>query len=196
MHAEVIKESDLFRAWWDDGLLDLFFGLGLLVIGIGWETPLGPLAVLHVPLWIALWGPLRRRLVEPRAGFVRFSQARRDRNARGLRIAWMLGLVVFALALSAALGLRGLETRAALARAVVGLPAMLLAIGACIAGALTGTRRFFVYGFALAAGASVAVLLRTGPALPIVVAGAGVTAWAIVQVTRFVRSGDAFEEQE
>ena len=67
-------EIALFRSYWDDGLLDLLCGFGLLLIGLGWALDQVALAAALPALLVPLWGPLRRSLVEPRAGFVEFSQ--------------------------------------------------------------------------------------------------------------------------
>lgn len=193
--AQNLLEADLFRSYWDDGLLDLLCGLALLVLGVGWSaTGLGPLAVLQAPLWLALWAPLRKRIVEPHAGFVRFSLARRQRSARDLR--WTLALGVGALALGAvaAFLLRSREEGPVLQLLAPGLPAALVALGAGIAGLLTGARRFQAYGLALLAGAVATIAVAGGPAPPLAAGGLVVTASGAVLLARFVRDSREHEE--
>jgi hypothetical protein len=194
--ARNLVDTDLFRSYWDDGLLDLLCGLALLVMGIGWaSTRLGSLAVLQAPLWIVLWAPLRKRIVEPRAGFVRFSPARREHSARDLR--WTLALGVGAVALVAATVflLRSRKPEPVLQLLAPGLPAALVALGAGIGGLLTGARRFHAYGLALLAGGLATVALAGGPAPPLAAGGLLVSASGAILLTRFVRASREHEER-
>jgi len=192
--AQTLTETDLFRSYWDDGLLDLLGGLALLVTGIGWETAMGALATIQAPLWIVLWGPLRRKIVEPRAGFVRFSLARQTSTSREL--SWTLALGVGALALVAAVALlpRGEGVRLAIGHLVAGLPAVLVALAAAFAGILTGARRFYGYGLALLAAAVVTVLFGLGPALPLVLGGLVAVACGAVLLRQFVLGSLEYKE--
>jgi len=191
--AETLTEPDLFRSYWDDGLLDLLFGLALLLTGIGWDTALGPLAVVQVPFWFVLWSPLRRRFVEPRVGFVRFSVARRTRNARGLWSTFALGVGTLALTILVAVTVRGAGAGNELARLIPGLPAVLVAVGAILAGVLTRARRFHAYGLTLIAGAAVSVSLGLGPAPPLVLGGLVAACVGATLLTRFVRASNLYE---
>jgi len=193
--VETFTETELFRSYWDDGLVDLLSGLALLVTGLGWETELGALAVIQAPLWIVLWGPLRRRVVEPRAGFVRFSLARQERNVRGLGWTLALGVGFLALAGLALVVVRGQGAGAALQLLVPGLPALLVAVAAGLAGLLTGARRFLAYGLALLAGALVTVLLGGGPALPLAAVGLVMVASGGTLLARFVQASRDYEER-
>jgi len=192
--AQTLTETDLFRAYWDDGLLDLLGGLALLVAGIGWETTLGPLATVQAPLWIALWIPLHRKIVEPRAGFVRFSLARRQSTTH--RLAWTLalGVGVFVLVAAVALLARGETVQPSARHLVAALPAALVALAAGIAAVLTGARRFLAYAVTLLAAGAATVLLGLGPALPLALGGLVATVSGGVLLRRFIRAGDAFEE--
>jgi hypothetical protein len=187
-------DAELFRTYWDEGLLDLLAGLGVLLAGVGWETGLGPLAVIQAPLWIVLWEPLRRAIVEPRAGYVRFSTARRRRNARGLRGTVALGLGLFGLAVLATsfvdAGFAGLDE----GRLVAGLPAAIVAMGALLTGLMTGARRFLLYAALLLVLAALTVALGRGPALPLAVGGAVVLSVGAILLSRFLRASRQFRE--
>ncbi len=193
--ARTLTETDLFRSYWDDGLLDVLSGLALLVTGLGWESELGALAVIQAPLWIVLWGPLRRRIVEPRAGFVEFSLARRKRSARGLWWTVALGVGALVLVILAALFIREHGAPAASRLLSPGLPAVLVALAAGLASLLTGARRFRAYGLVLLAGAAATVLLARGPALPLVVGGLVVAVSGALLLGRFVRDSREYEER-
>ena len=188
MTSHASTESGLFRAYWDEGLLDLLFGIALVGMGLGWETRLGAFAVLFAPLLTVFWVPLRQKIVEPRAGYVRFSQARRKENTHRLALTLTLGFGALALVLLATHLVRARGAGADLAHLVAGLPAVLVAIGAVLAGVLTGARRFHVYATALVAVAALTILLGQGPALPLVVGGVVVLLSASVLLTRFIRA--------
>lgn len=195
MTAQTLTEPDLFRSFWNDGLLDLLSGAALLVTGAGWALGLGALAAVQAPLWVVLWAPLRRRVVEPRAGFVRFSAARRQRTTGGLR--WTLATGVAALLLTAGavtlVALRGAPTAAP--RLAAALPAVLVAVPAVPAAVLTGARRFHVYAIALLVAAALTVVLDTGPALPLVAVGLGAVAAGTVLLRRFLRASRAYRQR-
>lgn len=192
--TRTLTEPDLFRAYWDDGLLDLLSGLALLLTGLGWGTELGPLATIQAPLWIVLWAPLRRRIVEPRAGFVRFSLARQKSTGHGLSWTLAAGVGTFVLMTVVALLAREETARLAIGHLVAGLPAVLVAIAAAIAAALTGARRFYGYGLTLLAGAAATVLLERGPAPPLVVGALVAIVSGAVLLRRFVRAASADEK--
>ncbi len=189
-----LTEPDLFRSYWDDGLLDLLSGLAVLGIGVGWAAGLGPLAALQPPLWVLLWTPLRRRIVEPRAGYVRFARSRRRRSARELGLTLVLGLTVLSLAVLAAAIVRSGGVTPLLGSLDAGIPALLVALPAGLAGLLTGARRFYAYALVLVAAAGAAALFPLGPALPLAAAGLVVAGTGAALLTRFLRASRAYQE--
>jgi hypothetical protein len=192
--ARIPTEPDLFRSYWDDGLLDLLSGLALLVTGIGWAGELGALAIVQAPCWIVLWRPLRRRIVEPRAGFVTFSAARRSRAAGMLRATAVLGLGALVLAALAAAVTRQRGATAGLAFLAPGLPAALVGVAAFAVALMTGARRFHAYGLLLLAGALATAVVAGGPALPLAAAGLVTAGSGALLLTRFLRKSRSFVE--
>ena len=186
-------ESDLFRSYWDDGLLDLLSGLALLVAGVGWNTDLGALAAIQMPLWVTLWIPLRKQIVEPRAGYVVFAQSRRTRNTHKLAWSLALGLGLFVLLAAAAVVIGTPNDTGTANRLVSGLPGALVALAAVVANALTGARRFLGYALVLAVVATVAILLDLGPALPLALGGLVAASGGAVLLTRLVRESRAYD---
>jgi hypothetical protein len=193
--TQASEDRELFRSYWDDGLVDLLFGAALLVTGLGWESSIGALAVIQAPLWVILWAPLRRRFVEPHAGFVEFSLGRRRRNSRALLWSVSLGFAALVLYALAAVVLPRTVDGFLARRLVQGLPAMLVALGAIQAGLLLGAVRFAAYAVGLALAAAVTVVLSSGPAAPLVVGGLGVTGVGATLLGRFLRSSREFEDR-
>lgn len=84
-------ERRVFRSYWDDGLLDVFAAIGVTAIGLLWLRDIPAGAVIVPPLLIPLWAQVRRKWIEPRAGFVEFSDDREYRSKRLLRLVFYLG---------------------------------------------------------------------------------------------------------
>ena len=73
-HRTATLESRLFRRYWDDGLLDVFAGVGTLSLARS-GRPTSSRRARHTAILAVFWAPLRRRLVESRVGHVEFSDA-------------------------------------------------------------------------------------------------------------------------
>lgn len=145
-------EAELFKTYWEDGLLDLLFGAGLLTIGIGWWfhwTVFG--AVAPALLW-TLWVPTHKKLVEPRAGYVEFCQARETRSRNYMWLTMLLGTASFLFATGTFFFIRAEGVGDQIRQVIPALPAVLLSIGAFIGAQFTGAQRFLVYGMVLLAG--------------------------------------------
>lgn len=142
-------EARLFRHYWDDGLLDILAGVGVTSIGVFWAMKLVALGAVVPAMLAMLWAPLRRRLVEPRAGLVEFSDARSDRNRRLGLGSIVLGVVMLALFVGAYFVVRARSV--ALPDALLpGLPAFLLGLLAVLVGWGLGLPRFLAYAAVLA----------------------------------------------
>ena len=182
----------VFQSFWDDGLLDLLAGLALLLAGLGWQTGLGALAVLQAPLWIALWIPLRRALVEPRAGYVAFSLARRKTNTLGLTAVFLLGVACLAVVLAHLVWLQALPDAPGGAEPVAALPALIVAAGAIAAALLTGAKRFYLYGVLLVALSLITAARAGNPGWPLAGGGGTMVVCGAWLLGLFLRNSRAF----
>ena len=187
-------EAALYRSYWDDGLLDVLCGLGLLGIGIGWAMHQVVFAAVVPPLLVPVWAPLRRRVIEPRAGYVEFSRTRQNQTARGLWLTFALGVGTFAFGVAAYFLFRGQGPEPNLARLIAGLPAALLAPGAALVAFLTDTRRFHLYGLVLLVAAATTVVLSRGPATPLLAGGLVMVTWGAISLTRFLGASARVQE--
>ena len=144
-------EKQVYRTYWDDGLLDLFGAIAVLFIGISWTFEMPVIGAIVPALLIPLWTPLRQRLIEPRLGLVEFSEARTQRNAERLRSVAVFGAgtLVLAIALYFARLRLGVSPDVPL---VAALPALLIAVLAVMTAFLVATPRFVLYAAILGVG--------------------------------------------
>ena len=155
-------ESRLFRRYWDDGLLDLFAGIGVAGIAAFWALDLVALGAVAPAVLATFWVPVHRALVEPRIGHVEFSDGRTNRNVRlgvgsvligGAMLVGLIGLTLTARS----------QSLSALSLIAPGLPAFLLALLAVFVGWGLGLPRFLVYAGVLCVGGIGVVLIDARP---------------------------------
>ncbi|MEZ4456150.1 MAG: hypothetical protein R2882_06315 [Gemmatimonadales bacterium] len=166
-------ESALFRSRWDDGLLDVLAGVGVLIVAACWAADLVAVGAAAPALLAVVWGPLRQRLVEPRAGFVEFSDARAQAMKRRSWSAVALGvggLVAVGALVAAAMAGRDVVPNG-IAPAV---PAILLAMMAAVAGLALGVSRFVGYALLLVVAGLGAALAGAEPEMAMLAGGAAI----------------------
>lgn len=188
-------ELGIYRYYWDDGLLDLFAAVGVALIGVSWMRGYAAAGAIVPAVLVPLWQPFRQRLVEPRLGYIEFSDNRERQNRKRLKLVVYLGII----ALIAALELYFHRERlpgVPGTHLVAGLPAMLLAILAATTALLIASARFLVYAVVLLAAGSVGAWLGWSPGAIMAVGGIVMLVIASVVFTMFLRanpveSGDA-----
>ncbi len=189
-------ENELYTGRFDDGLLDLFIGLGLVGVGVTWLTGSPALSVLVPAVLIPLWIALRRQVTEPRLGRVSFSADRRaSERARAAR-AVSLGTGVLALVGLGELGLRrgAVEPPSWTSLAPL-IPAALLVVGLVLVSLMVGARRFLVYAAALLVVAGLATRLGAEPGTYMTLAGALLSVWAGGLVARFLAAHPNLDQE-
>jgi len=186
-------EARLFASFWDDGTLDLLTGGAVVLIGVGYVFDAPLVEVIVLPLALAVWAILRKRVVEPRTGYVEFTRERRTRTGRGLLAALAVGAGLLALTLVVALQVR--DWPADVRGFVDAVPALLIALGAVVAAGLTGAWRFGLYAGLLAAAGLGTVLFGTGPGLPLVVGGLVAWGTGAVLLARFLSASRRYQAE-
>jgi predicted small integral membrane protein len=184
-------EARLFRSSWDDGTLDLVAGGVVVAIGVGYLVEFFLLQVVVIPLAFVVWFALRRRIVEPRAGYVELSRSRRDRSRVELVWAACAGLGLLALVGFVAVRAGGTDS---LRNDVDALPSVLVGLAALVASALTRALRFAGYGVFLVLAGVGTVLADTGPGLPIAAGGVVVLVAGGVLLARFLTESRRYRE--
>ena len=189
-------ENRVYRAYWNDGLLDVFAAVGVLAIGISWSFDFIIGGAITPALLVPLWGPFRQHFIEPRLGTVEFSEKRERTNRSRLLLLILLGIGAFALVVS----LYVLRDRLAPDPAVsliAGLPALLLAIPAAFTAMLIATGRFLVYATLLVIAGGVGAISGSEPGPILVTAGIPILLIAGTVLARFFRNNPvASGEQE
>jgi hypothetical protein len=179
-------ERQVFRMFWDDGLLDVFAAVAVLAIGVAWAADLVVVGSIVPAVLVPLWQPLRQRLIEPRLGLVEFSEQRERRNRDRLRRTALFGVATLILAVALYFGRARLGSTAPVSL-LAGLPAVLLAVLAVATAFLTASPRFLAHA-AILGGlgcAGAAYGLEPGPIL--VLASLPMFALALSVLLRFLR---------
>lgn len=186
-------ERRAWRATFDDGLLDLTLGATLLIMGVSrmvpndrWLYPLffGVVAVS----WI-----LKRYVVLPRTGIVRFAEPRRQRTVASTLVLGASALLGVAVTTVFALGGSGAEwLRTHPIVFELGFPVMVLAVFAALASFLDVRRVYFI-GIVFAA--SFGVHMQLNDTRAFLVGGAAVALPGIVLFARFLRSHPKLDER-
>ncbi|HJN49077.1 MAG: hypothetical protein QGI68_02220 [Pseudomonadales bacterium] len=184
--ASTQLESELHASYWEDGLLDLFCGVALLMIGTAWWFELHVFGPISLPLLVPLWQPFRKRWIEPRAGYVEFSPSRRHRWRTSLHVVLLCGLGTFVLAVLMYVLVQK-NQNVVPADFVAGLPALLLGLGGFFVVLLTSQIRFLAYTFVLICAGITTIAIDAGPAAPLIVSGMIVLAAGVLLLTRFFR---------
>lgn len=179
----VALEQDAYTASFRDGILDVFFGMSVLWIGIAWVW-LPDFAALAGIIPAALVVPvveLRKRVVESHSGFVRWSESRR--RTESTRVIQLLALGMLLLGAAVVVVLTSTDTLDSIAPA---LPAGLLGLLAILLGMVSGVWRGLAYGILLLGAGLTTALVGADPGVDMLVSGAGITTTGLVLVATYL----------
>lgn len=176
-------ERRVFRAYWSDGLLDMFVGLSVLTIGLGWWVDLFTPSLAAPVVACFFWRAAHERLVEPRMGSVVFSTRRRHDMLQGLIAIASLGLVVGG----------NLVTRIWMGKGHSGfaewfapaIPATIVAAMALSTAAAFGLWRFVGYGLLFSAVGLTVAAAKSEPWFALIAGGAGVIICGLLMLRTF-----------
>jgi hypothetical protein len=186
-------EDRLLQKSWDDGLLDLFSGIGLLLIGIAWQFDIVPLGTIAPALLVPLWKPVRQRLIEPRAGYAEPGARTRQRMTQGMTMLLGVGVLSLLLGILLFTFVRG-GGEVSASYLVPGLPAILLGVGVALAGQTFAVPRLFAYAALLAVVGLTTVALELPPAPSMLAGGFIMTVAGALLLARFLRENPIIDE--
>jgi hypothetical protein len=178
-------ERKSFQSFWGDGLLDTMVGFGLVAIGASWWQDVAVLGALFPAVAASMWNPLRKRLVEPRLGYVEFSGKRelKTRSFRHGMMTFMLGTMLLGVSIYFFWNKTALPE---LGEWIAGFPALLLAMMAVPFGIFTGCKRFFAYAALMLLVGTATVFLDVRPGPPILAGGIVISIAGLTILTRFI----------
>ena len=179
-------ETKAFRSFWDDGLLDLMFGLVILVTGISWWQNVAVLGAIFPAVCASMWNPLRKRLAEPRMGYVEFSGDRelKSRSFRHGLFAFLVGTMAFGVVVF--ILWRG-DVMPDPAKWIAGFPLVLIGIPALFFALFTSCRRFAVYALVLFLAGVEVIIQGWDPHVGLIASGIFITAAGLIILLRFLQ---------
>ncbi len=182
-------ETQLYRARFSSGLLEVFVGASLIGMGALWLTELAGIAGIVPICLISLWVPVHQRVVDPRAGYMRVTAAREARERRSLVGLFVLGLAFFGLGIGAFVLMESGSGDVGFVDTIIaGVPALLLAVGAAAAAAWFGLSRLFGAAGALVLGGLSVVVFDLHPGWGMLAPGIAIAGVGIVALIRFLRA--------
>ena len=178
-------ERRIFRAFWQDGLLDIIAGAAVALIGAGWLFGAFVPSLALPIVGVFVWQEARRRITEPRLGSVEFSEGRVRDIRYGLIAIVSLGLVVGG----------NLVTRIWLADSPTpfsrwfapAIPAAIIAAMSLSGAAALGLWRFVGYGAVFGAAGLTVAAVEGEPWWALIGGGAVVTLCGAAMLARFLR---------
>jgi hypothetical protein len=186
-------EARVYRAYWQDGLLDLLAGLTVLLIGAGWVMGFVLASVVVPPVALVLWPLLRMRVTEPRLGHVRFNHQRMLNLRAGVASLLATGVILGGLVILKA---TQQGPPSAFERWLApAIPALVLALlSLCCAGALQ-LIRLAAYAFVFAVSGLFIATLQAEPGWAMIVGGGTVGLAGVVMLGRFLRAFPPLHDQ-
>jgi hypothetical protein len=178
-------EQRRYGATYTDGVIDIFVGVSLAWIGAMWlmlpDYLFGAVALVAVSISPVMGR--RKRFVEARTGYVKFTEPRRRRERRIYTAAGFLfaGFMLMARPLGS-LQSEEIDWPVGPDSLIV----WLLALIAVALGVFVEAKRLFAYAATLAAAGTLAVVLDTRFGWPLVVSGVVITVVGSVLMRRFV----------
>lgn len=181
-------ERRIVHHFWNDGLIDILSGIAVLLIGIAWQCDLVALGAVAPAMLIPFWAPLRKRITEPRLGYVEFSDDQETRQRSFLTWTIGIGCLTFAIVVGAYMLRTSPLTGLAAERWIAALPACLIGVLAAAVSLLILVPRFLAYGVALALAGVAVVLLDMRPGAAMIAGGIIVTSVGLLRLARFVHT--------
>jgi hypothetical protein len=160
-------------------------GLVVLVVGISWWQDVAVMGAIFPAVCASMWYPLRKRLVEPRMGYVEFS-GDRDLKVRSFRhglIAFFTGTMAFGVV---AYVLWNGDVLPHPAEWIAGFPLVLIGIPAVFFALFTNCRRFAVYALVLFLAGVEVIIQGWDPHVGMIASGIFITAVGLAILVQFL----------
>jgi hypothetical protein len=191
-------ERRTYRDFYSDGIIDIYVGISLLWIGVAWIwlPDMAGLAGVFPAIFIAPMLAGRKRFLERRIGYVKWTETRRQWEHRNLVAALIAGTVFLLLGVGVyMLASDSAADRDILGTMAPGLIAWLLAALAIGLAFLMSARRMLLYGAVLIAGGIWTAQADANPGWPLLVAGSLIAITGVAMLIGFVRRNPVMDQQ-
>ncbi len=171
----------------EDGLIDLFAGVGLIIVGYFWLVDNAAVSAIMPFALINMWKVARRKISEPRLGQVTLVREKKSHILTGRII---LSIVVLTLAVGIILwwmGGAGQILGTGYFPLFASGPSLLIAIITLFSAVYLKSRRFFGYAAWLVISAGIAIWLERGPATAFMIGGVPFVGIGTVLLAAFLR---------
>ncbi|MHC4956382.1 MAG: hypothetical protein ACYTGZ_21280 [Planctomycetota bacterium] len=189
-------EGKLYRSTFEDGLLDVFAGLGLVMIGTGWVLGEAALSTIMAPLLVSFWPGVRQRLIHPRVGTAEFGQKRQAKERNKLLGFAALGVVTFLLGIVVFVVMEKGRKSDVVMVLIPGLPAVLLAFAATLVATVYAMPRYFVYAVVLVTAAGAVAYQAANPGWGMLAGGVASLATGAWLLARFCKRHPVVDASE
>jgi hypothetical protein len=176
----------------EDGLVDLFCALGLILVGLGWLYGLVALSAAGPPAMVALWLAARARLSKPRMGSVALREDTQLRLSRGLLLLGVIGAMVFGLFVYFATVATDSPNRT-LQDFVPALPTLIVAVMALIGWGLLRANRFLLYALGLLVAGAIVIALDAEPYVGFFIGAALPLVFGTLTLANFLRNNPVID---
>lgn len=180
-------ERGMVQTYWNDGLLDVLAGLGVLLIGIVWQLDLVPLGAAAPAILIPLWIATRKRITGPLIGRVEFSDSHERRQRRFLHSTLGMGCLLFLLGVGIYYIIRvGAPGGDGARNWIAALPAALLGLLSLFTWVFTRLERFLLYTAVLLTSGVGVVLYAERPGVAMLYSGTFILVVGSVRLVSFI----------
>jgi len=189
-------EQRAYQSSFSDGIIDVFVGVSLAWIGFAWIwlPDLAGIAGVFPAVFVTSMLALRKRTVESRGGYVKWSAPRRKWERRNYAAILTAGVALLLVGVATFIVVdQSSGDNDVVGLLMPGLLAWLLALVAIGLGFLMATWRLFAYAGVLAVAGVVTVWAAAGPGWPILGSGIVVAAIGITLLARFLRDNPVIE---
>ncbi len=185
-------ERETYRAYWSDGIVDIYLGVSMLFMGAMW-TLVSDLAGIAGVLPAVFVTPVlagRKRFVEARLGHVEWRPPRRDWERRNLLLLLTSGIALFVLGGATFLLVDGGDGLRPFAPGILAWLLAAIALGLAL---VLDAMRMLIYAAVLALSGAAVVALGANPGWPMLACGVVATVVGLVMLRRFIERHPVIE---
>ena len=186
-------ERAAYRASYGDGIIDLFVGLSIAWIGTAWIwlSDLAGVAGVFPAVFLTAVLAIRKRLVESRAGYVKWSPPRLRWERRNIMLVFAGGVAMFLLGIAAFVASAdGSSLFDSVGPAILAWLLALMAFGLAF---VMSAWRMLGYAAVLVVSGAMAAAAGANPGWPLLASGAAITVVGGVMLARFLRENPRIE---